>query len=472
MKISLKIFVFTYCVVMFFSLCGGFFLVNYLYNQELDRAMETAKNNNQYTYSYIASVEGIPDQSIVQYSMAGYTQRMRETGENQVFVGNYEAWKAKVVLEGYDNLEDGEVVTSIISIDNQRVVQTTCRCKEQYIITYYDLSPIFEHREHNFAFYRKIILIISFSFAFVMYFFSWYVTRPLTKVTQAAKKISDGDYSVRVRADEKNLKSYDVMLLGETLNSLAEHTEKHIKLLEDESRKMGDFVGNFTHELKTPLTSIIGYADLLRTYDLEPEQKREYSTFIYNEGKRLEQLSTNMLQMISVDKYEGTKSLLSADSFFSEIEATAKFLESKYGTEITYEYDAADLQVEATFLVTAVLNLIDNACKASEKNGIIQVTGKLLPGKTMDGKRYELCVRDNGRGIPKEEISRVTEPFYMVDKSRARKQGGAGLGLALCKLVAELHDSELMISSELGVGTTITFSVSVNENDAQEGGEL
>ena len=104
---------------------------------------------------------------------------------------------------------------------------------------------------------------------------------------------------------------------------------------------------------------------------------------------------------------------------------------------------------------TLIYNLIDNACKASEQGGKVIVWG------ACQGDRYEICVGDYGRGIPKEELAKIIEPFYMVDKSRARSMGGAGIGLALCNEIARLHGSSLDIKSEVGVGTAISFDVPI-----------
>ena len=113
----------------------------------------------------------------------------------------------------------------------------------------------------------------------------------------------------------------------------------------------------------------------------------------------------------------------------------------------------AVLLLEPNLMKTLLYNLIDNACKASEADGDIFLTGE------SDGDTYRFSVQDHGRGIPRDELNKITEPFYMVDKSRSRKQNGAGLGLALCQLIAQLHGGELHFESELGKGTCVSFHV-------------
>ena len=108
---------------------------------------------------------------------------------------------------------------------------------------------------------------------------------------------------------------------------------------------------------------------------------------------------------------------------------------------------------EANLLKSVLLNLVDNACKASGKGDLVEVLGKRVENA------YAFCVRDHGVGIPKEELKKVTEAFYMVDKSRSRSKNGAGLGLALCVEILRLHDSELVIESTVGEGTSISFVI-------------
>ena len=118
--------------------------------------------------------------------------------------------------------------------------------------------------------------------------------------------------------------------------------------------------------------------------------------------------------------------------------------------------------VEPDLFKTLMINLVDNARKASHKNSVIELYGKVEDGG------YAIYVRDHGRGMPKEELSKITEPFYMIDKSRSRAQNGAGLGLALCQRIAELHETKLEYESEVGAGTTVRILVKGGAPNAEE----
>lgn len=327
----------------------------------------------------------------------------------------------------------------------------TSKYKEQYMINYYDISDLLERRNQNYQLYRKLIICVSVIIAAVLYLFSWYITKPLVKVTKMAEKLSAGDYTARIDNAYGEMKSYEVAQLGKTLNQLAGSTEAYIEELKESAQRKEDFMGNFTHEIKTPMTAIIGYADLLRTYDLEPEKRREYSSYIYNEGKRIEQLASNLLQLIVMNKTDFPMEEILMELLFAQLEKEVCFLGEKYQIQILFDCEKGVVLGEESLLLVVIKNLIDNACKASKAGEEIRIQGRV------NDEKYVIHVIDSGYGIPMEELKNISEPFYMVDKSRTRKQGGAGLGLSLCSTIMKLHGGEMKLKSELGRGTTVTL---------------
>jgi len=201
--------------------------------------------------------------------------------------------------------------------------------------------------------------------------------------------------------------------------------------------------------LKTPLTSIIGYADMLNTMHLTEEEQREAYYYIYSQGKRLESLSHKLLELVSLDKNTLNKKNISTKELEESIKATMRpvFQQREVKSKIVMEKGI--LYGDKDLLLSLFYNLLDNASKAVEAGGFVLLKGR----RTVNA--YEIKVVDNGRGIPKEEIDRITEAFYMVDKSRSRKEGGAGIGLALCKQIVELHEGFIEIVSNPGEGTVI-----------------
>lgn len=451
MKISLKIFIFTYCIIVAVTVLGGFFLIDYEYRKSLEQMKNQARTQNENLYTYVATLEELLDSGRAQFSLDNLVRRMSGETGREVLVGTYETLQAQIEVGKAQNLESGQWIYALYEEADGMIFQVTSRYEEQYIINYYDISDIIIRRNDNVELFKNIIILVSGVIAVVLYLFTWYITRPLVEVTDMANRLSAGDYAARVDSNYKKMKSYEVEKLGSTLNLMAERTEQHIQEIQEQAQRKEEFMGNFAHEMKTPMTSIIGYADLLRTYDLKPEKRREYSNFIYNEGKRVEQLSLNLLQLIVLDKKDYEMTEVSMEELFRQLREEVHFLGEKYQVQIRMKYEPVSLLIEKSLMLTAILNIIDNACKATQAGGTVYVLGKKMDAK------YALAIADHGMGIPKEELEKITEPFYMVDKSRARKQGGAGLGLSLCQKIVTLHGGELRVSSKLGEGTRVTI---------------
>ena len=463
MKISLKIFIFTYCIMMLITIFGGFLLIDYEYQENLEQARKIALEDNRTLYSYYTMMdEMLGNVSSAEYSLERFASRMSEGNQKEILVGQYENLEDYVSSEKAQRVESGQYQYEVVTRGEQTKIQVTSKYKEQYIINYYDISDLLERRNENYQLYRNLIIGVSVIIAAVLYLFSWYITKPLVKVTKMAERLSMGDYTARVDSSYEEMKSYEVAQLGKTLNQLADSTESYIEELKEAAQKKEDFMGNFTHEIKTPMTSIIGYADLLRTYDLEPEKRREYSSYIYNEGKRVEQLASNLLQLIVMNKTDFPMEEIMMELLFAQLEKEVYFLGKKYHTQIRFDYVNGVVLGEKSLLLIAIKNLIDNACKASKEGEEIQIQSRVTDEK------YMIHVIDSGCGIPSEELKHISEPFYMVDKARTRKQGGAGLGLSLCSTIVKLHGGEMKVESELGRGTTVTLCFENIRNGGME----
>ena len=209
-------------------------------------------------------------------------------------------------------------------------------------------------------------------------------------------------------------------------------------------------MGSLAHELKTPMTSILGYADTLLTVRLQRQQQERALSYISSECRRLSRLSVKMLELTGL--YE------TGEARFAPTENSVKaFLEDSRQLNLCrlkeknicleLQCEPADLKknFDRDLMLSLVNNFIDNAVKASADNSrlILEATAE------------KLMVRDFGKGIPAEDLDKVTEAFYMVDKSRSRANGSVGLGLALCKKIADIHGFQLKIESEIGKGTCV-----------------
>lgn len=266
------------------------------------------------------------------------------------------------------------------------------------------------------------------------------VLRPLKELDETTQRMAEGQYGQRVEVRRND----EIGHLGENFNKMAEAVETRTRSLEESERRKTLFMGNLTHELKTPMTAISGYAQTMLTVKLTPEEEEEALQYIYQECGRLERLSRKMMKLLELDQEDEPEFRdISARELFEAAErvCSAKLKDRQMTLEC--EEHGEVFCVDKDLMTDVLVNLIDNGIKASEPGGKVIL-------RAGDGR---IEVEDFGCGIPKEEQEKILEPFYMVDKSRSRKSGGAGLGLALTALIVKRHQIQLDVESEEGRGT-------------------
>lgn len=329
------------------------------------------------------------------------------------------------------------LTVSIANVGSSTVYLGTCK----------NLTAIYEDRSELLNQYRMALVGLLLVGGVGIYLLSFYITRPITSLDKLAGRIAEGDYEFRSRNKSRD----EVGSLARSFNRMADRLVDQMEAKALEAKQKEDFTAAFAHELKTPLTSIIGYADMLNSIDLTEEEKREAYFYIYSQGKRLESLSHKLLELVSMDKGSDTFQSVNVKTLEENIRTTMRPIWKSRGIRGKVNMDKGVLYGDAELLLSLFYNLLDNAVKAMDKE---RESFILLKGTAMnDG--YEVKVVDNGRGIPKDEIGRITEAFYMVDKSRSRREGGAGIGMALCLKIVQMHGAELKIDSNLGEGTVI-----------------
>ncbi len=310
-----------------------------------------------------------------------------------------------------------------------------------------ELTEIYADRQILLNQYRTVLICLLLAGSVIIYLLSRYITRPISRLNKLAGRIADGSYELRSR----NTSPDELGSLARSFDRMADRLVEQMETKALEAKQKEDFTAAFAHELKTPLTSIIGYADMLNSVNLSDEEKRDAYFYIYSQGKRLESLSHKLLELVSMDKTPAQFRAVGTKSLEENIRATMRPIWRKRGIRGKVNMDKGVIFGDEELLLSLFYNLLDNAVKAMDKEG----RGFILLKGTAAGGGYEVKVVDNGRGIPKEEIGRITEAFYMVDKSRSRKEGGAGIGMALCSKIVRIHGAVLNIESNLGEGTVI-----------------
>ena len=279
-----------------------------------------------------------------------------------------------------------------------------------YLITQTDISSVIDAQKSMMVYFQKLYIVLLFISFPVIFLLTKVITASIKKVGKVARRIAGGEYSERIRTKGKD----EIGELASDFNLMAEQVEEKIAELSDVARQKEDFTANFAHELKTPLTSVIGYADMLYQRDLPREEVKSAAGYILNEGMRLESLSLKLMDLFVLDKQDFFLEPLSVQEMFENLRQGIEPVCEKNRVALHLELEESCIEVDFDLFKTMILNLVDNAVKADCED--IWIRGK------QSKNFYQIMIKDNGKGIPVDELGRITEAFYMVDKSRSRKQ--------------------------------------------------
>lgn len=466
MRFAWKVTLASLCILVLSIGMGSHLLISISFRSTLNREIAVAQEEMQMlriAYEAVCDARGITLENLAQQGKslqrtlqgdAYFTdhQFRVSTRDGEQVYSTLDAGGDRELLEAIDGLSSGYVLRRA---DPAGRVLIHCAGPVSlpdgmlYMETLRDITSLFADRETHYQVYRWILLIVVGIGAAVMYALSFWLTRPIRALGRAATALAGGDYAARAQVTTGD----EIGELAFYFNRMAGAIEQNVRDLEDAARRQEDFTASFVHELKTPLTSIIGYADMLRSRSLDEGRRFKAASYIFSEGKRLENLSLSLMSLMVVGRTEADVGNVSMDRLCAE--AARISLPAMHAKDLSLVTQAEEgvLRGDPALLQTLLQNLLDNARKASEPGAVVVLEGR----ETEEG--YRLSVSDQGRGIPEEELGKITEAFYMVDKSRSRAEGGAGLGLALCREIAELHGGALRFESQLGLGTKVTVEL-------------
>ncbi len=264
------------------------------------------------------------------------------------------------------------------------------------------------------------------------------VLKPLNQIIQATKTISKGDFSVRVEETSSN---YEISELLKNFNHMAEELSS-IEMFRN------SFINDFSHEFKTPIVSIRGFAKQLQNENLSAEKRKEYTDIIISESERLANMSANVLLLT---KFENQKFITNQTEFEldEQIRNCVILFEKQWDTknlEINIDLEPIKIYSNAEMLSHLWINLIENAIKYSEENGHISILC------CENGNNIEFKISDTGKGMDNDTLKHIFDKFYQGDKSHATQ--GNGIGLSIVKRIVELCKGEIKVESSLGNGTT------------------
>ncbi len=459
MKFSWKLCFATILISLVTFSIGGYVLISALFQSTYEREIENAVEENQmFQYSFVAYWNTtVQDSKITKENIEKTANVMiQNRKDGRIRISDKDQ---NVLYDNTESAENQELLDTITAnlrgyclrkTGNRYELQTASMIQMEeeeilYIETIRDVTAIFEERDEQYRIYQWWMMGILLIESLCCYVMAMWLLRPLKHLTKTTGRIAEGNLSVRAQVTTKD----EFGELSVSFNEMADSLEKQVQELEMAAKRQEDFIGSFAHELKTPLTSMIGYADMLRSQELKPEERFEAANYIFKEGKRLEALSFKLLELLVVQKEELEKKWVPIQWISEDIEGILKPSLEKAGIRLNVMMEKARLFIEPDLMKTVLLNLLDNGRKAIEAKGELHLLGRKEEGG------YAIYVKDSGKGMPKKEISRITEAFYMIDKSRAREQGGAGLGLSICAEIVKRHQGTLQFQSIEGQGTIV-----------------
>lgn len=450
MRFWQKTYIFTLVIFLICLNVGILSLTLYTYRKNID-ATETAAAAEQY---YIAmSFERDYDVFTESNPGASPSLLMQSYGAHYGEKGLFIAFK-EGASELYSNFRDTYSVEkgTLVHADlegKRHILISAMICDGRYeLIIAKNVESLDSEFRSLMTIYSVTAGIVSFVLAVILYFVLKKLSRPLETLRVTTEKIETGDFSARVEEqgnDEFTLvaKSFNLMLdkINEQMKAL--EREAKTKKLEAERKQM--LVDNMAHELRTPLTSIHGYAEYLEKANTTKERRLIAAKYIMSESERLQKISEILLDGAFIRENEIGMADIDLGVVLSDIAEKLRMRAGKAGVEIICDASPMTVKGNETLLSMLFYNLTENAIKACSAGGKVKISCS----------ERQAVIEDNGKGMTEEQLLHITEPFYRTDKSRSRAEGGAGLGLALCKQIVLTHKAEMRFESEIGKGTKI-----------------
>lgn len=473
MKFGQKIFLVSFVLIIIAINGIGIIMINHTYKANIQKEIEknviqinsimTEINAEMNSLTYIANVYWKNDVNIKLYEQGKmiYTNFDEEYPEieekllksKDMVITNEVEEKSNVESKKINVLENKEEKEDIIKVyieDNKLFMEMREGTKE--LITLADISKVNDMKKEQIDYFIKLSLASSFAIAFILSISVRLLTRKIKRLNKTVEEVAAGHYEARV----KRLGNDEISNVGKSFNVMAQAIQENITQIQEVAENRKRFIGNLTHEIRTPLTSIIGYSSLIKNGKiLDKEVMVEYCNKIHEEGKYIEKISQRLMDLLLVENGSITIEEVNLSEELYKIleELQTLFPDVIYETEIEEEIFG---KVDKVLLKSLIYNLVKNAINSYEGMATIRV--ELSRNK-------EIRIIDYGNGIPKEELEKIKEPFYTLSKDRNRTFSGMGLGLPLCIKIVETLKGKLEIESKENEGTKIIVKLGEKDED-------
>lgn len=462
MKFRVKLTLYMLAVLSLLFGAGGSLLIWGSFRDSLEREKDAALASYRMAWSALQIVNGLTPY-LDEEAIAGTMEQLWEQNRS-AWLALCLATETDILYESGPSLRpllEGEPPSDACLIrlspsetgERRLILSGAVRTNREtlFLHTAHDVSDLYAMRRSQQETYLRVFFALDALCAFLVYTTARVLTYPLEGLSRASRDIASGRFSTRVRIRSQD----EIGAVSADFNAMAAQMERTVGELHQAMERQERFVGSFAHEMKTPMTSLIGYAELLRSGTLSGAEQVEAAGYLYSEGRRLERLSRKLLELLVIREQPPQMADVCPAELVEELTDQLRPLLARRGIVVSCACEGGSCLLEPDLTWSLLLNLADNAQKAMDRGGQLQLRQSMLP----DGCRVQ--VTDTGRGIPGEALAHLTEAFYRVDKARSRKQGGFGLGLALCQEIAALHHGSIRFENRQDVphGTCVTVEL-------------
>ncbi|MGM9987422.1 MAG: sensor histidine kinase [Bacillaceae bacterium] len=449
-------------VIIFISGLVGFVLSNWRYQASVKQVNEEKimaitknvvsfyeENDSLDLHSYLESVAGLQ----YQVSLFDSEQHMQHFGtafkEDKIDPAIVDSILKGNIYNGIADYDSNLFVTGFFKddIQNSIGVPITSNGTTYALFLRPNVQQQFGELHFLFAFMVGSTFLLS---ILAILFFSRRIVNPIKQLAQATRQIGKGNFQASLNSNRQD----EIGSLFRDFNSMSQSLQQL-----DTMRQ--EFVSNVSHEIKAPLTSIKGFAQILRNDDLSSEERERYLRIIIEESTRVSFLSEQLLTLASLDS-EAKKVNIQPYSLKKQLQDIILSLEPRWvEKDMTIEMDVLPIQLkgDAILLHQVWTNLIENSIKFCPAQSTLTIYTKMTD-------QLEVVIKDNGPGIEKEHLDRLFERFYKADQTRNRQVKGSGLGLAIVEKIVTIHGGHIEVQSEVGKGTTfkVIFPVRMVES--------
>lgn len=440
-----RLYIIVLVIFLTFFNCGVLLLAMYTYNNSVTAAEEVCFSEHRYISQ--AFEADYADKSVTASHLLMVSYGTFYGGKNidLCFTRAYNG--AVLYTDIADTLptpDAGNMINTRID-GKQYIIISDYICRGSFILTCAkDVSYLDDELFNLAVTFVAISVTASAVLAVILYAVMKKLFGPLEKLRETTKQISGGKFDAR--ANEKG--DDEFAALAKDFNVMADKIGEQMDTLKLNAEQKQQMLDNLAHEMRTPLTSIHGYAEYVYGVDLSPEDRMKAMNNIMSESMRLKGISEKLLNSAFIRENGIEKTVFNVDKMLDRTRTRFLLKASESGVRISCNPCNITLNGDETLIELLISNLAENAIRACRGKGNVEL------GAVKEENTLSLYVKDNGIGMTQEQISHITEPFYRTDKGRARRDGGTGLGLALCKRIADAHGAVLEFESVPSAGTT------------------